>query len=51
MVTSPGVAEPDGLSWATETCGLPTLDDPDSPELAEPGVTQSSVPNPSTSIS
>ena len=39
------------LSWATETCGVPRLDDPGSPELAEPGVTQSSVPNPSTSIS
>ena len=52
IVTRPGVS-PDaaGASWMTETCGVPTLDDPDRPEVALAGVTQSSVPNPSTSMS
>jgi hypothetical protein len=33
IVTRPGVSPPFGLSWATETCGVPTEDDPDSPEV------------------
>ncbi len=51
MVTSPGVCPPDGVSWATDTCGVPRLDEPASPDVAPEGVTQSSVPNPSTSMS
>jgi len=51
IVTSPGVSLPDGLSWATETCGVPTVDDPEIPEVDVAGVTQSSVPKPSTSMS
>ena len=52
IVTRPGVSPAAaGASWATETCGVPTLDEPDRPEVALAGVTQSSVPNPSTSMS
>src|SRR6204780_5196484 len=51
IVTSPGVSLPDGDSWATETWGVPTVDDPEMPEVDVAGVTQSSVPNPSTSMS
>jgi hypothetical protein len=51
IATRPGVSPPDGLSWATETCGVPTADDPDSPEATVADVTQSSVPKPSTSMS
>jgi len=52
IVTSPGVSPPDGLSWATETWGR--ADGPTKlarPDVGPEGVTQSSVPKPSTSIS
>jgi len=36
IVTRPGVSLPDGLSWATDTDGVPTLEESDSwePEVA-----------------
>ena len=56
--TTPGVsppaplpAPPAGLSCATETCGAPSDEESPRPAVAVAGVTQSSVPNPSTSIS
>ena len=53
MDTIPGVwpVADDVLSCATDTCGVPTDDEPDSPDVADAGVTQSSVPKPSTSMS
>ena len=52
METMPGVApELMALSCATETCGVPTAEDCPNPAVVLEGVTQSSVPNPSTSIS
>ena len=51
MDTSPGVSPPEGDNCATETCGVPTEDAPDRSDVELPGVTQSSVPKPSTSMS
>ena len=51
MVTSPGVSPPEGDSCATETCGVPTDDEPEMPDVELAGVTQSSVTKPSTSMS
>src|ERR1700691_4247376 len=46
IVTSPGVSPPDGDSWATETWGVPTVEDPEMPEVDVAGVTQAAGAQP-----
>src|ERR1700678_278049 len=44
IVTSPGVSLPDGDSWATETWGVPTVEDPEMPEVDVAGGAPSAGP-------